>query len=253
MDSISATKNEVEANTPLVRLEGVTKRYGTLTAVDSVSFDVDSEIFGLLGSNGAGKSTTIKMLVGLLRPDEGRLWVGGHDVRADGIAARRAIGYLPEELELYERLTGREFLRFVAGLKGMAPDDEMIESELDGLGILEKADHLIKEYSLGMKKKVGLIAAFLGSPRVLVLDEPLNALDARSMRLVEQRLVAFRDGGGAVLLSSHVMAFVERVCERVIVLRAGKTAALGSPAELRNAAELADAPFDDVFFHFAGL
>jgi len=238
---------------PLVEVEGVTKRYGALTAVDSVSFTVGAEVFGLLGSNGAGKSTTIKMLVGLLSPDRGEIRLAGHDVRADGIEARRAVGYLPEELELYERLTGREFLRFVSGLKGAPPDDAVIEAELDALGILDKADHLIKEYSLGMKKKTGLIAAFLGAPRVLVLDEPLNALDARSMRLVENRLLAFRDAGGAVILSSHVMAFVERVCSRALVLRSGRTAALGAPAELRAESGLADAPFDDVFFHFAGI
>ncbi len=238
---------------PLVEVEGVTKRYGELTAVDDVSFTVGPEVFGLLGSNGAGKSTTIKMLVGLLLPDAGAIRVAGHDARADGIEARRAVGYLPEDLELYERLTGREFLRFVAGLKGAPPDDALIEHELAALGILEKADHLIKEYSLGMKKKTGLIAAFLGSPRVLVLDEPLNALDARSMRLVENRLLAFRDAGGAVVLSSHVMAFVERVCSRVLVLRAGRTAVLGTPASLREESGLAGAPFDDVFFHFAGV
>jgi ABC-2 type transport system ATP-binding protein len=236
--------------TPLVEVEAVTKRYGSLTAVDAVSFAVESEVFGLLGSNGAGKSTIIKMIVGLLRPDAGAIRVAGHNVGYDGTEARRAIGYLPEDLELYERLTGREFLRFVSGLKGLDPDDEHIESELEWFGILDKADHLIKEYSLGMKKKTGLLAAFLGSPRVLVLDEPLNALDAFSMRLVERRLTAFRDAGGAVLLSSHVMAFVERVCSRVVILRNGRVSAAGAPADLRSASQLDAAPFDDVFFHY---
>jgi ABC-2 type transport system ATP-binding protein len=237
--------------TPLVEIDAVTKRYGALTAVDAVSFSVGSEVFGLLGSNGAGKSTIIKMLVGLLRPDAGSVRVASHNVAYDATEARRAVGYLPEDLELYERLTGREFLRFVSGLKGVPPDDEHIESQLDWFGILDKADHLIKEYSLGMKKKTGLLAAFLGSPRVLVLDEPLNALDAFSMRLVERRLTAFRDAGGAVILSSHVMAFVERVCSRVVILRKGRVAASGSPSDLRVASHLDDAPFDDVFFHYA--
>jgi ABC-2 type transport system ATP-binding protein len=243
----------MEPPTLLAEAEAVTKRYGDLTAVDDVSFGVGAEVFGLLGANGAGKSTLIKMLVGLLGPDGGTLRVAGHDVRLDATAARRAVGYLPEDLELYERLTGREFLRFVAGLKGAPPDDERVEADLDGFGILEKADHLIKEYSLGMKKKIGLLAAFLGAPRVLVLDEPLNALDAYSMRLVERRLAAFRDAGGCVVLSSHVMAFVERVCSRVLILRAGRAVAVGSPAELRGQAGLDGAPFDDVFFHFAGM
>jgi ABC-2 type transport system ATP-binding protein len=191
------------------------------------------------------------MIVGLLRPDEGKLRIAGHDVRLEPAAARRLVGYLPEDLELYERLTGREFLRFVAGVKGVPPDDAVIEAGLEQFGILEKADHLIKEYSLGMKKKTGLLAALTGSPRVLVLDEPLNALDALTMRLVERRIEAFRDAGGAVVLSSHVMAFVERVCSRVVILRRGMKVAEDAPAALRAAAGLADAPFDDVFFRYA--
>jgi ABC-2 type transport system ATP-binding protein len=240
-----------EEGAPLVTVESVVKRYGDLAAVDGVSFEVGRETVGVLGSNGAGKSTLLKMIVGLLRPDTGHLRIAGHDVRLEQAEARRLVGYLPEDLELYERLTGREFLRFVAGIKGVLPDDAEIEAGLESFGILEKADHLIKEYSLGMKKKTGLLAALTGTPRVLVLDEPLNALHALSMRLVERRLEAFRDAGGAVLLSSHVMAFVERVCSRVIVLRAGRVVAEGAPAELRAATGLADAPFDDVFFRYA--
>jgi ABC-2 type transport system ATP-binding protein len=238
--------------TQLVEADSVTKCYGALRAVDSVSFSIGAEVFGVLGANGAGKSTLVKMLVGLLRPDRGTMRVAGHDVSRDSVEARRAVGYLPEDLELYERLTGREFLRFVAGLKGVPPDDAHIESELAEFGIGDKADHLIREYSLGMKKKAGLIAAFLGEPRVLVLDEPLNALDAFSMRLVERRLAAFREAGGAVVFSSHVMAFVERVCTRVLILRRGVAVADGAPAELRALSGLGAAPFDDVFFHFAG-
>lgn len=236
---------------PLVAVENAVKRYGELTAVGGVSFSVASEIVGVLGSNGAGKSTLLKMIVGLLRPDEGHVRIAGHDVRLEQAEARRLVGYLPEDLEMYERLTGREFLRFVAGIKGVVPDDAEIEAELDAFGIGDKADHLIKEYSLGMKKKTGLLAALAGAPRVLVLDEPLNALDALSMRLVERRLEAFRASGGAVLLSSHVMAFVERVCSRVVVLRRGEAVAEGPPARLRADAALPDAPFDDVFFHYA--
>jgi len=148
-----------EDATPLVHVDGVVKRYGSLVAVDDVSFTVGGEIVGVLGSNGAGKSTLLKMVVGLLRPDEGRLRIAGHDVRVEPAEARRRVGYLPEDLELYERLTAREFLRFVAGVKGAVPDDAAIEAGLDHFGILEKADHLIKEFSLGMKKKTGLLAA----------------------------------------------------------------------------------------------
>lgn len=236
---------------PLVSITNVTKRYGDLVAVDDVSLDVHGEILGLLGANGAGKSTLLKMLVGLLKPDAGKLAIDGHDVRLDGVEARRLIGYLPEDLELYERLTGREFLRFVTGIKGQPPDDALLDAAFDEFGILEKSDHLIKEYSLGMRKKTGLIAAMAGSPRLLVLDEPLNALDAQTMRLVERKLEAFRDAGGGVILSSHVMGFVERVCSRVVVLRNGRISANDRPDRLRVATGLTDAPFDDVFFRYA--
>jgi ABC-2 type transport system ATP-binding protein len=244
-------RREGEAHGAAVVVEAVVKRYGDLTAVDGVSFEVGREIVGILGSNGAGKSTLLKMIVGLLRADAGRIEVAGHDVRLEATHARRAVGYLPEDLELYERLTGRELLRFVSGLKGARLDDAAIEEGMDAFGMAGKADHLIKEYSLGMKKKTGLLAALTGSPSVLVLDEPLNALDAISMRLVEDRLGAFCDAGGAVLLSSHVMGFVERVCSRVVVLKAGRVAADASPSELRESAALPDAPFDDVFFRYA--
>lgn len=245
------TSSEPLAPAPLVTISGVTKRYGDLVAVDDVSFDVGSEIVGLLGANGAGKSTLLKVLVGLLRPDGGACRIDGHDARLDAVGARRLVGYLPEDLELYERLTGREFLRFVSGVKGEPPDDGILDAAFREFGILDKADHLIKEYSLGMRKKTGLIAAMAGRPRLLVLDEPLNALDAQTMRLVERKLEAFRDGGGAVILSSHVMGFVERVCARVIILRDGVVVANDTPAALRQATGLASGPFDDVFFRYA--
>jgi ABC-2 type transport system ATP-binding protein len=249
--SVAYAVRAMQTDEPLVVAEGVVKRYGDLTAVDGVSLAVGAEILGLLGSNGAGKSTFLKMLVGLLRPDAGAMRIAGHDVRLDGVEARRLVGYLPEDLDLYERLTGREFLRFVAGVKGVPPDDAAVDAGFEEFGMLAKADHLIKEYSLGMKKKTGILAALTGSPRVLVLDEPLNALDALSMRLVERRIEAFRDAGGAVILSSHVMAFVERVCSRIVVLRQGRAVAEGAPGSLRADSGLGDAPFDDVFFHYA--
>lgn len=249
--SASDISTPLPAASPLVSITGVTKRYGDLIAVDDVSLDVGGEILGLLGANGAGKSTLLKMLVGLLKPDSGKLLIDGHDVRLDAVEARRLIGYLPEDLELYERLTGREFLRFVTGIKGEPPDDVLLDAAFDEFGILEKSDHLIKEYSLGMRKKTGLIAAMAGRPRLLVLDEPLNALDAQTMRLVERKLEAFRDGGGAVILSSHVMGFVERVCSRVVVLRSGRIVANDTPSRLRESTGLVAEPFDDVFFRFA--
>ncbi len=237
-------------SSPTLSIEGLSKCYGDTVAVDDVSLSVDGEIFGLLGANGAGKSTLIKAVLGLVRPDAGAVAVAGINPARDPVEAKRKIGYLPEELILYERLTGREFLEFVAGIKGMT-DLSQIESDLAYFALTDKADDLIREYSLGMRKKIGIIAAWLGNPQLLLLDEPLNGLDAESMRLVRFRLEQLRAGGSTIVLSSHVMSFVERVCERCVILREGAIVAKGTPEEIRMAAGIANEPFEDVFLSLA--
>jgi ABC-2 type transport system ATP-binding protein len=189
-------------------------------------------------------------VLGLVRPDAGEVRVCGEEVRRDPLAARRKIGYLPEDLRLYDRLTGWEFLELVCGLKDVACD-QRVEESFRYLGLYERRGELIGEYSLGMRKKVGIIAALVGYPKLLLLDEPLNGLDAESMRLLRLRLGELAADGVAIVLSSHVMGFVERVCRRVAVLKNGKLVIVGSPAELRRQSPLADEPFDDVFLHFA--
>ncbi len=237
-------------SSPTLSIEGLSKRYGDNVAVDDVSLSVDGEIFGLLGANGAGKSTLIKAVLGLVRPDAGAVAVAGINPAREPVEAKRKIGYLPEELILYERLTGREFLEFVAGIKGMT-DLSQIESDLAYFALTDKADDLIREYSLGMRKKIGIIAAWLGNPQLLLLDEPLNGLDAESMRLVRLRLEQLLAGGSTVVLSSHLMSFVERVCERCVILREGAIVAKGTPEEIRMAAGMANEPFEDVFLSLA--
>jgi ABC-2 type transport system ATP-binding protein len=235
---------------PTLSIEGLSKRYGETLAVNNVSLSVDGEIFGLLGANGAGKSTLIKAVLGLVRPDAGAVAVAGINPAREPVEAKSKIGYLPEELILYERLTGREFLEFVAGIKGI-DDTSQIDSDLAYFALTDKADDLIREYSLGMRKKISIIAAWLGNPPLLLLDEPLNGLDAESMRLVRLRLEQLRAGGSTIVLSSHVMSFVERVCERCVILRKGSIVAEGSPTEIRIAAGMADDPFEDVFLSLA--
>ena len=237
-------------SSPTLSIEGLSKRYGDNVAVDDVSLSVDGEIFGLLGANGAGKSTLIRAVLGLVRPDAGAVAVAGINPAREPVEAKRKIGYLPEELILYERLTGREFLEFVAGIKGMT-DLSQIESDLAYFALTDKADDLIREYSLGMRKKIGIIAAWLGNPQLLLLDEPLNGLDAESMRLVRLRLEQLLAGGSTVVLSSHLMSFVERVCERCVILREGAIVAKGTPEEIRMAAGMANEPFEDVFLSLA--
>jgi len=232
-------------------IEGATKRYGEIVAVDNVSLSVSrSEVYSLVGANGAGKSTLLRMLVGITEPDAGRLSICGEDLSNRAPSTRRHLGYLPEELVLYERLTGREYLELVAGLKDA--DSTRIPEELGFFELLPAQNKLVGGYSLGMRKKLGLAAALMGSPEVLVLDEPLNGLDVEMMRKLRHRIEDERNNGRALLVASHVMSFVERISNRVGIMRAGKLVVEGSPAELRAIAGMNDAPFEDVFFHFAG-
>ncbi|HJQ68238.1 MAG TPA: ABC transporter ATP-binding protein [Blastocatellia bacterium] len=231
--------------------ETVTKRYGPILAVDGVSLAIGrGEVYSLVGANGAGKSTLIRMIVGITEPDAGRILICGEDLAHRLPKTKRHLGYLPEELILYDRLTGREYLKLVAGLK--ESDPELIADEIDFFELRQVADKLVGAYSLGMRKKLGLAAAMIGSPDVLVLDEPLNGLDVEMMRKLRLRIESERERGRGLLVSSHVMSFVERVSDRVGVMRGGRLVAEGSPAELRAATALADAPFEDIFFQLAG-
>jgi ABC-2 type transport system ATP-binding protein len=235
---------------PLV-LERLTVDYGARRAVDGLSLEVrPSEIYGLLGSNGAGKSSTIKSIVGLVRPAAGSVRVFGDDAVGDGIRAKERIGYVPETALLYEALTPREFLEFVAGVRRL---DRGIASER--LGTYAAAFQLgpeleepIATLSNGTRQKVLVIAALLHSPRLLVLDEPLNSLDPRSVRLVKELLVRFvGTGGRGVLLSTHTMEIAEELCSRVGILDQGILRAEGTLAELRTRAARGDASLEEVF------
>ncbi len=234
----------------LIVAEALHKRYGEVVAVDGVSLSIAAgEVYALVGANGAGKSTTIRMLTGLSLPDEGQVRICGDDMRRHSVLAKRRLGYLPEELYFYQRLTGREYLELVAGLKNRAA--ESVDEEIEFFELKAVENKWVGGYSLGMRKKLGLAAAFTGDPRVLILDEPLNGLDVEMMRKLRLRVERVSEEGRAVLVSSHVMSFVERVSTRVGVMRAGRLVAEGTPAELRARAALPGAPFEDVFFRLA--
>jgi len=233
-----------------VSVEDVSRHFGRRRAVSRVSFVVSrGQILGLLGPNGAGKSTLIRMMTGLSEADSGSVSVCGEEMRRHPQAAKRRVGYLPEELYFYQRLTGREYLRLVAGLKGAG--DARVSEEVEFFELSAVEGKWVGGYSLGMRKKLGLAAAFVGEPRVLVLDEPLNGLDVEMMRKLRLRVEGERERGRAFVISSHVMSFVERVADRAGVMRAGRFVAEGSPADLRRLARMHDEPFEDVFFHLA--
>jgi ABC-2 type transport system ATP-binding protein len=229
---------------------GLTKRFGGTVAVDALDLDVPhGSFFGLLGPNGAGKTTTLAMATGLLRPDAGSVWVDGIDVWRDPVAAKRHVGVLPEGLRLFERLTGRELLTYTGLLRGLPPADiEARSAELLAvLGLEPAATTMVLDYSTGMRKKIGLAAALLHAPRLLFLDEPFEGIDpvsARTIRAVLERIIA---AGSTIVFSSHVMELVEKLCDRVAIIGAGKVLASGTLDEVRGGRRL-----DDVFVELVG-
>jgi ABC-2 type transport system ATP-binding protein len=231
-------------------LTGLVKRFDDVVAVGGLDLDVPAgSFYGLLGPNGAGKTTTLNMAVGLLRPDAGRAVVLGRDVWADPLAAKAALGTLPDGVRLFDRLTGAELLEYTGLLRGMARTT-IAERSRDLLDVLDLAGAhrtLVVDYSAGMKKKIGLACALLHAPRLLVLDEPFEAVDPVSAALIRDILQRYVAGGGTVIFSSHVMAMVERLCTHVAVLAHGRLMAVGTLDDVRVGRDL-----EDVFVELVG-
>ena len=216
-------------------LENVTKRYGGLTALHPLSMTAEGEILGIIGNNGAGKSTLMKMTVGLLAPGKGKIRLGEIDVRKAPEKAKRWIGYLPESPLLYPRLTAEELLTYVGEIKGIPDPAGSAGRWLAVFGMTEKGHALLSDLSFGMKKKIALSTAFLGDPPLLVLDEPFNGLDVATMeRLTEVILKRYAEGA-TILLSSHLMPYIDRLCHRVMILKRGKVIREGTPKALKEA------------------
>ena len=230
---------------------GLLKQFGSTVAVDSIDMDVPTgSFFGLVGPNGAGKTTTLSMVTGLLRPDGGRAYIAGYDVWQDPVEAKRRMGVLPDGLRLFERLSGRELLTYLGRFRGMAVDEVVARADelLQVLDLYDAGNKLVADYSTGMRKKITLAAALLHSPPVLLLDEPLEAVDPVSARVIRTVLTRYTAGGGTVIFSSHVMALVEELCTHVGVMAAGRIVALGTLAEVRGSS----ASLDDAFMHIVG-
>ncbi len=236
---------------PMLSVENVSKSYGgDVQALDGVSLEANDEVLGLVGANGAGKSTLYRSILDLTTHDSGTIRIAGYDVRKHSVEARRLIGYLPEELHLYDRLSGWELLALVAGLRDLDNSEERREW-LDYFGLDNRRDVLVGEYSLGMRKKIGLIAALMGRPRLALLDEPLNGLDTDSMRRLRLRIEEMSRAGTTFVVSSHVMSFVERISDRIAVLRKGRLVAYGTTESVRQQAGMPNSPFEDVFLQLA--
>jgi len=228
----------------VIEVRNLTKRYGSSRGVDDLSFEVrPGEAFGFLGPNGAGKTTTIRTLLDFIRPTSGAVRLFGLDPRREGVSAHRRVGYLPGELALYERMTGEDFLRSFAELRGSVPWSN-VTMLADRLGV--DLSRRIHELSHGNKQKIGLVQAFMHTPDLLILDEPTQGLDP----LVQQTFYAMiqeeRRRGAAILLSSHVMPEVERVCDRVGIIREGRLVTVTDIGELKAKARRR------IELHFAG-
>jgi ABC-2 type transport system ATP-binding protein len=232
-------------------VSGLTKVFGQKTAVDALSFRVArGRFFGFLGPNGAGKSTTIKMLTGLLRPTSGDASIEGHPISGDLLEVKRIIGVLPEELPLYERLTGEEYLHFAGRMYGLSPSETRHRTDelLEFLSLSEDRGTFLLDYSQGMKKKVALAAALIHNPRVVFLDEPLNGIDPISGRIVTDLLRRMAQKGVTLFFTTHVLDVVERLCDEVAIIDHGRIVAQGSLDEIRSQRAVGrDASLEDVF------
>ncbi len=239
----------------MLELRGVVKRYGKFTAVKSLDLTVHrGEIFGFLGPNGAGKTTTIRMVAGVLRPTAGQVLVGGNDLEREAEAAKSRIGYIPDRPYLYEKLSGGEFLRFVAGLWGRDGQEvrERIDRLLELFHLTPWRDELIESYSHGMRQKILISSALIHQPELIVVDEPMVGLDPRSARLLKDLFRTFVGNGGTVFLSTHTLEVAEALCDRIAIISGGEIIALGTMDDLRAQAHAGGAHLEEIFLKVTG-
>jgi ABC-2 type transport system ATP-binding protein len=233
----------------MITLDHVTKTYGPKTAVQDLTLEIGAgELFAFLGPNGAGKTTTIKMMVGLLFPTSGRVLIGGHDLRTDGEQARQLLSYVPDQPFLYEKLTGREFLQFIADMYELPPDEgrRRIDEVIELFNLADFVDDLTERYSHGMRQRTVFASALVHQPKVLIVDEPTVGLDPRSVRLLKDLLRKQADEGTTVFLSSHSLDVVEELADRIAIVDHGRLISCGTLEHLRSHAAL-DGSLEDVF------
>ena len=236
----------------MIQFENVTKSYGggKVKAVDGLDMTVeDGKVFGFIGPNGAGKTTTIKMLTGILTPNEGRVLLNGIDMAKDPIAAKRAFGFVPDAFDMYERLTGMEYLNFMADVYGVdaARRKAHIEKYLVLFELEAAANQQIRSYSRGMKQKLAIIAAWLHQPRLIIMDEPFVGLDPKASHLLKGMMREVCDNGGAIFFSTHVLEVAEKLCDKVAIIKGGKLIRSGTMEEVKG-----DDSLEEVFLELEG-
>lgn len=239
----------------MLEVQGLTKRYGTFTAVRTLSFTVrPGEVLGLVGPNGAGKTSALRCLAGIIPANEGSVRIVGHDLSADPVAAKRALAFFPDEPRLFEYLTVRQHLAFIARLYGVENHEAIAQPLLEELEIADKADQLPGELSRGMKQKLAIACGLLHSPQVMIFDEPLTGLDPLGIRRMKDSIIKRAQAGATIVLSSHLLHLLEEVCTHVLILKQGEKIADGTLVEVAAKYGSTDSPLnlEEVFIRATG-
>ncbi|MFH1825297.1 MAG: ABC transporter ATP-binding protein [Candidatus Firestonebacteria bacterium] len=239
----------------MIKLINVTKKFGEFTAVDNISLSIKKgEIFGFLGPNGAGKTTTIKMMTGLLKITSGNISIGGYDLEINPIEVKKIIGFIPDRPYIYDKLTGKEFLEFMAGIYKVdkVKRDKKMDELFELFELKDWADELIESYSHGMKQKLVLSANLLHEPKVFIIDEPMVGLDPKSARIVKEIFINLGKSGITLFISTHSLEIVESLCDNICIIQKGRIIAKGTISELRKSAKAEVSNLEDLFLSLTG-
>lgn len=232
----------------MITFEHVNKSFGAKKAVDNLNLTIgDGKVFGFIGPNGAGKTTTIKMLTGILRPDSGTVRLNGIDISQSPMEAKRSFGYVPDTFDMYERLTGMEYLRFMGDIYGVDARrrKEHIDRYLSLFELQDAASQQIRGYSHGMKQKLAITGALMHEPSIWILDEPMVGLDPQSVFILKEEMRRHADGGRTVFFSTHVLDVAERLCDEIGIIKQGRLIANGTLEELRGGEQ--DSTLEELF------
>jgi ABC-2 type transport system ATP-binding protein len=244
---------QAAVSVPAVLIEDLTKDYGDVRAVDGLTLSIpEAEVFGLLGPNGSGKTTTINCLTGLLKPTKGSIRVGGFDTQTEGPKAREILGVSPQETAVYSYLTGRENVRLFGELYSVPKKllDARVDYVMEKVGLIDESGRRVGKYSGGMKRRVSIAMALVRDPRIVLLDEPTVGMDPQSRRAVWDFIIELKDKGKTVVITTHYMEEAEELCDRVGIIDHGRLIALGPPAELKTKYGAKD--LEDVFIQLTG-
>ena len=239
----------------MIEISNLTKRYGNITAVSDLNLTIPSgQFFGFLGPNGAGKTTTIKTLVGLLKPSSGTVMVEGFDVQKEPIQAKQVVGFIPDKPFIYEKLTGREFLQFNAGLYQVDPNEieNRIVQLLETFELSDWGDELVESFSHGMRQKLVMSAALIHQPKVIVVDEPMVGLDPKGARMVKKIFREICSQGTTIFMSTHTLEIAEQMCSKIAIIQKGQIIAEGTIEELRRLAKSSLTSLEDIFLELTG-